>query len=301
MLFAAGAGFTFSLLNTVMRQMSLELSSAQTLFLRNAFGFLVLLPIVFQQGLSKYRTNAFRLQLTRGVIHSSGLLLWITALSHLPLPYTTALGFTQPIFIMLGAALFLGERMHATRWIAAALGFVGVLIIVGPRMQTADLQYSLIMLSSAPVFAGSFLIAKVLTRHDAPSVIVFWGALTVTVFMMPLAIWTWTPPTMQQWLWFVLTGVLGSLGHWLLTRAYAVADISTAQPVKFLDLVWASVLGYLVFADIPSPTTFAGGAVIVGATFWIATRERSISRRAGNAPDLSTSAAQPDKPDDRLQ
>ena len=298
---AAGAGFTFALLNTVMRQMSLEMSSAQALFLRYGFGLIVLLPVVMQQGLSKYRTNALRLQLTRGVIHSTGLMLWITALPNLPLPYTTALGFTQPIFIMLGAALFLGERMRAARWVAAGLGFIGVLIIVGPRMQSADFQYSMIMLSSAPVFAGSFLLAKALTKHDAPSVIVFWGALTVTLFTLPLAVLDWTAPTSSQWLWFLLTGMLGSLGHWLLTRAYAVADISTAQPVKFLDLVWASILGYLVFADIPSPTTFAGGAVIVAATFWIATRERGAAKGAGNAPDLSTSAARGKTGDDRLQ
>lgn len=275
---AAAAGFTFAMLNTVMRQMSLEMSAAQALFLRYGFGLLVLLPVVLQQGLGKYKTNAMGLQLTRGMIHSLGLLLWITALPHLPLPYTTALGFTQPIFIMLGAALFLGEKMHVVRWIAAGLGFLGVLIIVGPRMQTADLHYSLVMLSSAPVFAGSFLLAKALTRHDAPTVIVVWQALTVTVFTLPLALLDWTNPTPQQWLWFLLTGCLGSLGHWFLTRAYAVADISTAQPVKFLDLVWASVLSYFVFSDIPSPTTFAGGAVIVAATFWIARHERRARR-----------------------
>ena len=271
---AAAAGFTFALLNTIMRKMSFEMSASQALFLRYGFGMLVLMPIVLRAGLARYKTNALGLQMIRGVIHTSGLLLWITALPQLPLPYTTALGFTQPIFIMLGAALFLGERMQSVRWIAAILGFVGVLIIVGPRMQTADLHYSLIMLAAAPVFAGSFLLAKALTRHDQPAVIVFWQALTVSVILLPLAVLSWIQPTAIQWFWFFVTGCLGSLGHWFLTRAYAVADISAAQPVKFLDLVWASILGYLVFADLPSATTFAGGAVIIAATFWVANHER---------------------------
>lgn len=280
MILAALAGFTFALLNTVMRKMSLEMSSAQALFLRYGFGLVVLLPVVFQQGIGRYKTNALRLQLARGLIHTAGLILWITALSQLPLPYTTALGFTQPIFIMLGAALFLGETMRGARWAATGLGFLGVLIIVGPRMQGtgADLHYSLVMLSSAPLFAGSFLLAKALTRYDAPTVIVCWQALAVVVFTLPLAALDWQTPTTAQWFWFLLAGCLGSLGHWFLTRAYAVADISTAQPVKFLDLVWASVLGYLVFSDVPSLTTFAGGAVIVAATFWIARHERRKRR-----------------------
>jgi len=276
MMLAAAAGFTFAMLNTIMRKMSFEMSASQALFLRYGFGMVVLMPIVMRAGLARYKTNAFGLQMTRGVIHTAGLLLWITALPQLPLPYTTALGFTQPIFIMLGAALFLGERMQSVRWIAAVLGFIGVLIIVGPRMQSADsdLQYSLIMLAAAPVFAGSFLLAKALTRHDQPAVIVFWQALTVSVILLPLAIFSWIQPTPIQWFWFFITGCLGSLGHWFLTRAYAVADISAAQPVKFLDLVWASILGYLVFSDLPSATTFAGGAVIIAATFWVANHER---------------------------
>jgi drug/metabolite transporter (DMT)-like permease len=276
MVLAAMAGFTFALLNTVMRKLSLEMSSAQALFLRYGFGLVVMLPIILQQGMGGYKTNALRLQLSRGLIHTVGLMVWISALPQLPLPYTTALGFTQPIFIMLGAALFLGETMRGPRWIATCLGFLGVIIIVGPRMQGTgtDLHYSLVMLSSAPLFAGSFLLAKVLTRHDAPTVIVCWQALTVTLFTLPLAALDWQAPTTAQWFWFLLSGCLGSLGHWFLTRAYAVADISTAQPVKFLDLVWTSMLGYLVFSDVPSPTTFAGGAVIVAATFWIARHER---------------------------
>ncbi len=274
MMLAAAAGFTFALLNTIMRKMSFEMSASQALFLRYGFGMVVLMPMVLRAGLARYKTNALRMQMYRGVIHTSGLLLWITALPQLPLPYTTALGFTQPIFIMLGAALFLGERMQSVRWIAALLGFIGVLIIVGPRMQTADLNYSLVMLAASPMFAGSFLIAKALTRHDQPAVIVFWQALTVSVILLPLAWLSWIHPTPIQWFWFFITGCLGSLGHWFLTRAYAVADISAAQPVKFLDLVWASILGYLVFADLPSATTFAGGGVIILATFWVANHER---------------------------
>ncbi|MEZ5739896.1 MAG: DMT family transporter [Burkholderiaceae bacterium] len=158
-----------------------------------------------QQGLGTFKTNTLRGQLSRGLAHSLGLAFWFTALPMLPLSYTTALGFTGPIFIMLGAVLFLGERMQAARWLAAIGGFVGVLIIVWPKLTGgADLTYSLIMMASAPMFAGSFLIAKALTRHDKPSVIVAWQGLTVSLFAAPFAFWSgsgrrWSSGSGSSW------------------------------------------------------------------------------------------------------
>ncbi|MEZ5657361.1 MAG: DMT family transporter [Burkholderiaceae bacterium] len=282
MLWASAAGLCFALLNTIMRQMSLELHPLQSMFLRYSLGLAVMLPLMLRVGLRHYKTNHLRGQLWRGLVHAAGLGLWFTALPHLPLSLTTALGFTGPIFIMLGAALFLGERMYAARWAAALIGFAGVLIIVAPRFTGgADALYSLLMLGAAPVFAGSFLIAKWLTRFDKPTAIVAWQSLTVSIITLPAAILFWSAPTPVQWGWFLLAGMLGSLGHWSLTRAYVVADISAAQPVKFLDLVWASTLSFLVFGDVPSPATLVGGSVIVAATIWIAQREaaRRPSRR----------------------
>lgn len=283
MLWAASAGLAFALLNTIMRQMSLELSPIQSMFLRYSLGLLVILPLMLRVGLAHYGTRNLKGQIWRGLVHAAGLGLWFTALPHLPLSYTTALGFTGPIFIMLGAAMFLGERMVPARWAAALIGFAGVLVIIGPRLGGgADTLYSLLMLGAAPVFAGSFLIAKWLTRFDKPAAIVAWQSLTVSLFTLPFAIYVWESPTAVQWAWFLVSGALGSLGHWCLTRAYAVADISAAQPVKFLDLVWATLLGLAVFGDVPSLTTLAGGSVIVASTIWIARREatRRSSTRA---------------------
>jgi drug/metabolite transporter (DMT)-like permease len=130
------------------------------------------------------------------------------------------------------------------------------------------------MLASAPVFAASFLITKVLTRTESAGVIVLWQALSVTLFSLPMALWAWQAPSARQWAGFVLCGLLGSSGHYCLTRSFRIADISATQSVKFLELVWASALGWLLFADLPTQTTLLGGAVIVAATLWVAQRER---------------------------
>jgi drug/metabolite transporter (DMT)-like permease len=186
----------------------------------------------------------------------------------------TAIGFTGPIFIMAGAVLFLGEPMVRARWIAAGIGFVGVGIVVAPQFTgTGGGFWSLVMLGSAPLFAASFLITKALTRRDRPEVIVAWQAITVSVFTLPFALAGWTWPTAGQWGWFLMTGLLGSAGHWCLTEAFRLADMSATQPVKFIDMIWASFLGWVVFAEVPATTTFAGAAVIFVATTWIARRE----------------------------
>jgi len=95
----------------------------------------------------------------------------------------------------------------------------------------------------------------------------------VTVLSLPMALPHWQQPSAAQWAGFAITGVLGSLGHYCLTRAFHTADISATQSLRFLDLVWASLLGWLVFADVPSSSTWAGALVILLSTVWIARRE----------------------------
>ncbi len=273
LLWSGAAGLSFVVLNTLIRSLSLQLDIFQTQFLRYAFGLAVMLPLVVRAGFASYRPRNIGGQFLRGGVHTVGLCLWFIALPHIALADTTAMGFTGPIFIMIGAAWLLGERMRWERWLAALLGLAGVLIVVAPQLAGSGGGYALVMLASSPIFAASFLITKGLTRYERPAVIVVWQSLTVTLLSLPLALVAWRAPTALQWCTFVVCGLLGSLGHYCLTRSFSVADISATQSVKFLDLVWASVLGWLVFSDRPSRSTLIGGAVICASTLWIAQRE----------------------------
>src|SRR5438128_9638719 len=114
---------------------------------------------------------------------------------------------------------------------------------------------------------------KQLTRSERPEVIVAWQSISVALFSLPMAMLHWQWPTAWQWLAFATCGVLGSLGHYMLTRSFSVTDISATQSVKFIDLVWATLLGWMVFGDRPSESTLVGGAVICASTLWIARRE----------------------------
>lgn len=273
MLWVALSGLLFSCLNATMRNITLSLDPFESQFLRYLFGILVMLPFVWRQGLKAYRPVNMTGQLWRGAVHTLGLTLWFTALPHLGLADMTAIGFTGPIFIMLGAAWFLGEKMRGDRWIAAAIGFAGVLVVVAPKFTGQGGVYALLMLASSPVFAASFLMTKTLTRYESPGVIVLWQAISVTLLSLPLSLIHWTAPTIWQWIGFATAGIFGSLGHYCLTRGFRVADISATQSLRFLDFVWASLMGWLVFSDVPSHTTLIGALVILTSTVWIARRE----------------------------
>jgi drug/metabolite transporter (DMT)-like permease len=273
LLWSACSGALFCLLNALMRGLAQQLPPMQAQFLRYLFGLLVMLPLVLRAGPARYWPRHVGGQFTRGAVHTLGLVLWFLALPHIPLADTTAIGFTTPIFIMLGAWLFLREPMRWERWLATAIGFAGVLIVVGPKLSASGGGHHLLMLASAPVFAISFLLTKVLTRSESAGVIVVWQAISVALFSLPMALWLWQAPSAWQWLGFAVCGLLGSGGHYCLTRSFSIADISSTQSAKFLDLVWSALLGWLIFADLPTGTTLIGGAVICTATLWVARRE----------------------------
>jgi drug/metabolite transporter (DMT)-like permease len=274
-------GFTFSVMNMLLRKLSQQMNPFEAQFLRHMFGLAVLLPFILRSGIAQYKPSSISGQITRGAVHTLAISLWFFALPHLALADTTAISFTGPIFTMIGAAYLLGEAMRRDRWIAAIIGFIGVLIVVGPRLAGNGGWYYLVMLASAPIFSLSSLLNKILTRKDSPQVIVAWQTLVVSCISLPMAIAYWVWPTPTQWLIFACTGLFGSISHLCITHALKAADISVSQSVNFLNLVWATIWGFLVFGDMPSENSLIGGLVIVGATLWISRREARRSVAAG--------------------
>lgn len=283
LLWTCAAGLLFSGLNATLRTLALRLDPFQTQFLRYFCGLLVLLPVMGWRGFGHYWPRRIGTQFTRGAVHTLGLCLWFTALPGIPIADTTAIGFSAPIFVMIGAQVFFREPMRWERWVATLAGFGGVLIVVGPKLSGSGGSSHLIMLASAPVFAGSYLLTKAMTRDETAGVILVWQSISVSIFSLPLALWHWQWPAASQWAAFALCGVLGSAGHYCLTRGFAAADISATQSAKFLDLVWSGIMGWLLFADLPGPSTLAGGMLISAATVWVARREARRGRRPAEA------------------
>lgn len=289
MAWLALAGIVFAILNMLMRRLSIEYDPYLTQFWRNLLGTLIMLPLFFRHGFVLPRTANLRLQIVRNLVHTAGLTVWFSALGQIPLAEMTTIGFTGPLFVTIGAALFLREKVRIRRWLAVAVGFCGVLIVLQPGGKAIDV-YTVVMLCSAPLFAGSFLLAKVLTRYDSPAMIVLWQGMLVSVLSLPLALYFWKWPSLEQLAWLFVCGLLGSVGHTTMVQAFKVAEISAIQPINFLTLIWSASLGYLVFADVPAVTTWIGAAVIFAAATYIARREAVAAREARLARERSPTA-----------
>ena len=274
MLWMALGGFTLSAMNALMRQLTGELPPTFAQCMRYVFGLAVMLPFLVKQGFQHYKPNHLKGHLLRGFFHAAALTLFFLALPKIPLTDTTAIMFTQPLFVMVGAALILREVVSRDRWLAATFGFAGVGLVLLPHIQAETGNWSMVMLAASPLFAASFLINKALTRHDRPEVIVLWQNITVTAYMIPIALPYWVSPDGRQWLLLGCCGLLGTAAHVFMTRGFALADISVLQPLRFLDLLWASLFGFLMFAALPSNSAILGGVIIVSATLWIAHREK---------------------------
>ncbi|MGE0154151.1 MAG: DMT family transporter [Reyranellaceae bacterium] len=277
------AGVLFSLLNAGLRYVSLDLPPMVTSFFRFLFGLVFIAPIVLRMGLAVFRTNSRWMQVGRNVVHASAFAIWYTALPLIPLAEMTAIMFAGPLFITVGAALFLGEKVRWRRWLAIVVGFVGVLIIVRPGF--AEVGFGTwLMLSSVPVIAASQLIAKAQTKYDSTQTIVCWQTVLLVLIFLPPALLQWQTPSWEQLAVLLVCGVIGSAANMAMVQAFQVAEISAVQPMMFLNIVWASILGLIVFADVPDFWTLVGAGVIIASTSYIARREALRNRAAAPPP-----------------
>jgi drug/metabolite transporter (DMT)-like permease len=204
----------------------------------------------------------------RGAIHGTGVMLWFYAVTQIPLAEVTALSFISPIFVAIGASLFLGEQLTARRIIVIAIGIIGVLIILRPG--TAVISFGAIaMLIAAPLFAASKILTKSLVKHDSATTIVAYLSVFATLTMLIPALFVWQTPTLNELCWLFATALFATLSHLCLTRGLALVDVTVAQPVEFLQLVWSTLLGVIVFDERPSIWVWLGAGVIVASATYI--------------------------------
>lgn len=265
-------GFFFVGVTGLVRYLGTDMNPVQTAFIRYFFGFVLMIPVFLRLEKLRPSSKTLGLHVSRGLLHAIGVSLWFFAMARIPIAEVTALGFLSPIFTTIGAALFLGEKLRIRRIGAVLIGFGGTLVILRPGFEAISIG-SLAQVAAAPVFAGSFLIAKKLTESESSTSIVTYLSIIVTVVLLPPALLSWRPPTFTEWSLLFCVAALATAGHVTLVKAFESAEITVTQPAQFLQLVWATLLGLLVFGEQPIIWTWVGGAIIVGSATYIAHRE----------------------------
>ena len=264
-------------MHATVRHVSDGMHPFEITFFRNLFGLVAILPLAMRAGLASIRSRQPGLQVLRSGFGLAAMLTWFYALSVVPIAQATALSFTSVIFGSIGAALVLGERMRLRRWSAVVAGFVGALVILRPGVGEMD-PAALIVLLSSILWAGALLTVKRLSSTDSVVCIVTWNSVLLTVLSLPVAIPVWVTPSGEQLLWLLLIGVLATLGHLAMTGAFKASEATVVFPVDYTRLVWASVIGYLAFSEVPDVWTWVGGTVIFASTTYIAYREAALRR-----------------------
>ena len=269
----------FACMDGMLRHITSELHPFQTVFLRSAFGLLFICPWLLRAGFGALKTQRPLLHLGRGMSSLIGFTLWVVALSQVPLAEATALSFAMPLFATLGGALILGEAVGRGRWLAVAVGFVGVLVIIRPGIAIVQ-PGALLALAAACGFAASALLTRQLSATEAPFTVVFYVSLFMTVVTFGMSIPVWVAPSSDMLGIAAATGVLGSIAQLCLVRAYGAADVSVIVPFDFIRLVFVTIIGFLIYAHVPDAWTWLGAILIVGANT-VATRYDSRAKRLG--------------------
>lgn len=253
----------------------------QIAFFRCLFGFATVGALVAWRTGAVPQPRAMKLLGASGLLHMLSMLAFFFGLSRMPLNDSAALTFATPLFGTIGAALFLRERVQASRWFAIGIGFIGVLIVLRPGSVPLGMGPGLV-LASTVLFAGVTVLVKRLSDTERTITIVFYQSLFVSLLTLVPAMLVWKWPTWQAMLMLASLGLLGTAGWLCFTRAFALADASAILPLEFARLPCIAVLAYAFFGEVPDSWVWLGAAIIFASTLYVANREHRAHHAAAD-------------------
>ena len=249
----------------------------QLIFARGVISAVVLGLIAWRtEGLTILRTDRPRSNALRSLAGTASMFCWFTALTLIPLADFTAISFTAPLFLTVLAMVLLGERIHAYRWSALAIGFIGVVITIGPHLTLGGSSVGVLVAFGAAVFSA---LAIVTLRGmsgsggEHPLAITFYFSVTTVACSAVTVLWGWPMPTGEQWALIVVAAFFGVFGQLLMTMSYRYAEASTLAPLDYTNLLLAVAFGYFIFTEVPHWSMWIGAPLVIAAGLIILWRE----------------------------
>lgn len=250
--------------NGIVRHLGTDLPAAQSAFIRFGFGLVFLAPALWSMRGTRLPEGIWPLFLWRGGLHVAAVIFWFWAMARVPVAEMAAIGFLNPVIVLVIAGLLLGEGLGRGRLVSVLVALVGALVVLRPGLREVTPGH-LSQLAATVCFAVSYIFAKRLSGLAPASVVVGVLSVTVAVGLAPIAAWVWQPVSATQLAWLAGVAALATLGHYTMTRAFRAAPLAVTQPVTFLQILWATLLGALVFGEPVDGFVILGGALIVGA------------------------------------
>jgi len=299
-LLKVASALLFAVMSVLVRWLGDRYPVGQVVFFRSAFAILPVVIIYAWRGelIAALRIGRPFGHLGRGVTAVGAMFCNFTALALLPVVDATAISFVSPLFAVALSALILKERVRIYRWSAVIVGFSGVLVMLLPQLDVSRSAASgeattgaMLGLVGAMFGAGSAIQTRALTTSETTSSIVLYFSVICT--LAGLATWPfgWLMPNGPELIALIVIGICGGLAHILLTESYRLAPASLIAPFDYTSMLWALVLGFLVFSEVPSVLVFVGAGIIAAAGLFVIWRERRLGverARAAEGPPTGT-------------
>lgn len=273
----------FAVMMALIKLIGTHLPVSQILLVRQAVMLLAAMPLIvqgFPDSLTTRRPGLHALRIAFAVV---ALFCGFTAVVHLPLADATAIAFAKSFFISIFAILILGEVMGIRRWAATLIGFAGVLVMLSPTGAGIDL-YALLAVLGAAAAGLVMVVIRLLSRSDRPITILAYQTVFVGLLIAPLAVWQWVWPTWQEALLLIAIGLVSVLAQTCNIQAFKAGEATVLASLDYLRLLWASLIGIAIFAELPSWRTVIGASIVIGAALYTVHREARRGQRLSRSP-----------------
>jgi len=280
------AFMVFTLMSVLIRSVGDRVPIVQVVLVRQLVAFVLLAPWFWSERAQIRRPTGLNLHLARGVLAVGSMTCGLSAVLLIPLADVTAIQMAEVLFVTALAALVLGEKVGWRRWSAAAVGFLGVAIMVRPFGQGVETA-ALLALAGALFGAGGMVALRLGSAHDGTGTVLFWQGVVVLALITPAALWFWVTPSLVDALMLIFMGVVFTVGQWLWTYALRMGEASALAPLNYIKLLMAGVVGWLVYGETPTLETVAGGLLVMGAATY------TIHRNAKQAAKLRPATLTP--------
>lgn len=279
-LWTISACINFPILTAIVRHLTdLGMESPQIVFIRNLTALTILIPFIFLRkeklDLKIRNRSLYSLRILFGL---ASMTLWFYGLGRLPLATATALSFSTPLFVAIGAVVLLREKMGIRRATALIFGFIGTLIILRPGIVDFNLA-AVAVLGGCFFMSFALIIVKKLTSTETPFNMMFHMHLWMAVFSIPLGIIYWHDMTQEMLIWCYALAVFSIAGQYSVARSYTMVDVTLTLPFDFTRLIIASIIAYFFFHEVPDFWAYVGASLIIGSAIFIAHREAKLRKK----------------------
>ena len=258
------AAFLFSIMGVCIRYASHSVDNATIVFFRNFIGLFIFLPLIFNKGISFFKTEKLWMHTWRSVVGLTAMYGFFYAIAHLKLSNAMVFTYSSPIFIPLIAWLFLKEKITSSMLVAAGIGLIGVLCVAKPDSGMFNVM-SGVGLGASFLAAMAFVTVRALTATEPPERIVFYFCFIGSLISMLPMFWLWRPYTLKELSLLIAAGLLANISQLFLSNAYKLAPAGQIGPVNYIAIIFAGIWGYVFWQEIPDSLSILGFACILVA------------------------------------